>query len=100
MVGEDGADPWFWIHVAQALIFTVLAILAFRHLAKVTEGVRAAMADAGDHEEPRERFRLFFAAELAHEPLVEVDSLPDRYDRIGQALEEDQLPAFVQQQRH
>ena len=53
------------------------------------------MANAGDHEEPRELFRLFFAAELAREALVEIDSLPDRNDRIGPALEENQLPATI-----
>jgi len=36
LVGESGADPWFWTHVAQAVIFAALAILAFRRLAKVT----------------------------------------------------------------
>ncbi len=30
-----GGDAWFWIHVAQAVIFTGLAVLAFRHLARV-----------------------------------------------------------------
>jgi hypothetical protein len=33
LVWEDGADAWFWIHVAQAVLFTVLAIFAFRGLA-------------------------------------------------------------------
>jgi membrane protease YdiL (CAAX protease family) len=36
LVGESGVDPWFWLHVAQAVIFAALAVLAFRHLAKVT----------------------------------------------------------------
>ncbi len=46
LIGEGGADGWFWIHVAQAIIFAVLAVLAFRHLAKITESVRAVvMAD-------------------------------------------------------
>ncbi len=30
LVWEAGADTWFWIHPAQAIIFTALAILAFR----------------------------------------------------------------------
>ena len=34
-VWERGADGWFWIHVAQAVIFTGLAILAFKRLAAV-----------------------------------------------------------------
>ena len=37
LVSEGGADAWFWAHTAQAIIFTVLAILAFRQLAKITE---------------------------------------------------------------
>ena len=64
-----------------------------RGVEPVQSAADAAMADAGDHEEPRELFRLFFAAELAHEALVEIDRLPDRNDRIGPALEEDQLSA-------
>lgn len=32
LVTEGGADSWFWIHVTQALIFTALALLAFRFL--------------------------------------------------------------------
>jgi membrane protease YdiL (CAAX protease family) len=39
-VWEDGADTWFWIHTAQAIIGTTLATLAFRHLARVTETER------------------------------------------------------------
>jgi membrane protease YdiL (CAAX protease family) len=35
--GADDAGPWFWIHIAQAGIFAVLSILAFRRLAKVAE---------------------------------------------------------------
>ena len=35
LVWEGGADRWFWIHVAQAIIFTVLAIPAFVRLARV-----------------------------------------------------------------
>jgi hypothetical protein len=34
--GESGADAWFWVHAAQAIIFTVLAVLAFSRLASVT----------------------------------------------------------------
>lgn len=35
LVWERGADHWFWIHVAQAIVFTALAVWAFRRLAKV-----------------------------------------------------------------
>ncbi len=47
LVWEGGADPWFWFHAAQAVIFTVLAILAFSRLARVTEGWRIKMSLPG-----------------------------------------------------
>ena len=34
LISASGPDPWFWIHVAQAAGFGVLAILALRRLAK------------------------------------------------------------------
>jgi membrane protease YdiL (CAAX protease family) len=40
LVWEGGADTWFWIHVAQAVLFTVLAIPAFFRLARVSEPLR------------------------------------------------------------
>jgi membrane protease YdiL (CAAX protease family) len=51
MVWEGGADAWFWVHVAQAVVCTGLAILGFGRLARVSErlrGVRgtAILADA------------------------------------------------------
>jgi len=36
LVSETGTDKWFWIHVAQTLLFAVLAIWAFTRLAKET----------------------------------------------------------------
>jgi len=33
LVWEGGGDTWFWVHVAQAIAFTALAILAYRKLA-------------------------------------------------------------------
>ena len=33
LVFTDGADAWFWIHVAQIVVFTSLAYWAFRRLA-------------------------------------------------------------------
>jgi membrane protease YdiL (CAAX protease family) len=33
LVLESGADTWFWIHLVQAILFTVLAVWAFRRLA-------------------------------------------------------------------
>ena len=46
-VSDGGADLWFYVHVAQMIIFTALAILAFRHLAKV------ARIHRSDSEESR-----------------------------------------------
>jgi hypothetical protein len=43
IVWEAGPDLWFWIHMAEAIGFTVLAILAFRHLAVVTKNVRIVL---------------------------------------------------------
>lgn len=36
LVLQSGIDNWFWIHAAQAIVFTVLAVWAFRRLAKVS----------------------------------------------------------------
>jgi len=35
VVWEGGADTWFWLHAAQAAVFTVLAVLAYCRLAEV-----------------------------------------------------------------
>jgi membrane protease YdiL (CAAX protease family) len=34
LVLDSGTDNWFWIHVAQAIVYTVLAVLAFQQLAR------------------------------------------------------------------
>lgn len=34
LVGESGTGSWFWLHVAQAIVFTALALVAFARLAK------------------------------------------------------------------
>jgi membrane protease YdiL (CAAX protease family) len=34
LVLDSGTDNWFWIHVAQAIVFTVLAVWAFQRLGK------------------------------------------------------------------
>jgi membrane protease YdiL (CAAX protease family) len=46
-VWRDGADAWFWISVAQVVIFAALAALAFRRLARSTAGARAGEARSG-----------------------------------------------------
>jgi hypothetical protein len=35
LVSEGGADGLFWIHVAQAIVFTALTTLSFVELASV-----------------------------------------------------------------
>jgi membrane protease YdiL (CAAX protease family) len=35
-VGKRSADTWFWIHVAQVILFAILALVAFRRLASYT----------------------------------------------------------------
>jgi hypothetical protein len=44
----SGADPWFWIHVAQTIIFGVLAILGFNQLARVTKLARVSQVSRTD----------------------------------------------------
>jgi membrane protease YdiL (CAAX protease family) len=41
LVWDAGADTWFWIHLAQAVLFTALAIAAFVRLATVSGPLRA-----------------------------------------------------------
>jgi membrane protease YdiL (CAAX protease family) len=45
LLWEGGGDAWFWIHAAQTIIFTALAILAFLRLARVTERMRTVGGD-------------------------------------------------------
>lgn len=37
LVGNAATDWWFWLHAAQATVFSVLAILAFRRLSRVAK---------------------------------------------------------------
>jgi membrane protease YdiL (CAAX protease family) len=39
-VWDGGADNWFWIHVAQAIVFTLLAVWAFQRLERVSVSAR------------------------------------------------------------
>ncbi|MGZ3602906.1 MAG: CPBP family intramembrane glutamic endopeptidase [Ktedonobacterales bacterium] len=41
LVGAGSANLWYWLHVAQVLIFAALAILAFVRLARHTASLRA-----------------------------------------------------------
>jgi membrane protease YdiL (CAAX protease family) len=46
LVWNGGADPWFWLHVAQALVGTALALLAFRQVARLSTPLRAPPGEA------------------------------------------------------
>jgi hypothetical protein len=51
LVWEGGIDNWFWIHITQAIAFTVLAVWAFQRLARVSS--RDASSEAtnlGSHK--------------------------------------------------
>ncbi|HEX4322789.1 MAG TPA: type II CAAX endopeptidase family protein [Acidobacteriaceae bacterium] len=37
LISQSGADLWFWIHTAQAVLFAALGILAFMRLARLTK---------------------------------------------------------------
>jgi membrane protease YdiL (CAAX protease family) len=37
LIREGGADMWFWVHTAQAIVFTGLAALAFSRLRRITQ---------------------------------------------------------------
>jgi membrane protease YdiL (CAAX protease family) len=42
LVLQERPDAWFWLHVAQAVIFTAFALVAFRQLAKVSSPLHPA----------------------------------------------------------
>jgi len=37
LLWQGGTDTWFWIHAAQAVVFAILAIMAFVNLARLAE---------------------------------------------------------------
>ena len=39
LVMGAGADTWFWVHAAQAVLFTVLTLWAFRRLARAVSTI-------------------------------------------------------------
>lgn len=51
VIWNSGADRWFWIHIAQAIVFTLLAISAFLKLARVSRceavSLKAMQASSG-----------------------------------------------------
>lgn len=51
LILETGTDNWFWIHVAQAIVFTMLAVWAFQRLARVSSRDAASEAtNLGQHK--------------------------------------------------
>jgi membrane protease YdiL (CAAX protease family) len=42
LVTAGGADKWFWVHVMQAVVFTVLALVGFWYLKKLGQRVLVA----------------------------------------------------------
>lgn len=50
LVWKSGADRWFWLHSLQAIIFTALALIAFRRLASLSHRARAAERDSAAGE--------------------------------------------------
>lgn len=46
-VWQDGANLWFWIHLAQAIVFAVLAVLAYRKLVAVIRQDRTTTMSLG-----------------------------------------------------
>jgi membrane protease YdiL (CAAX protease family) len=51
LVSDSGTDNWFWIHVAQAIVFTVLAVLAFQRLARESsQDARSRSTNFGFHK--------------------------------------------------
>ena len=46
LVTEGGADLWFWVHIAQAAIFTALTLLAFGRLARHSASERQSSPTA------------------------------------------------------
>ena len=49
IVGQDSADTWLWIHVAQTILFAAVAILAFILLARSTSAIRASSGKSSLH---------------------------------------------------
>jgi hypothetical protein len=40
LISQGGADLWFWLHIAQTILFATLAILAFNYLARLVNLAR------------------------------------------------------------
>ena len=44
LFANGATDWWFWLHIAQTVVFSMLAILAFRRLSDVSKGRTAGVA--------------------------------------------------------
>jgi len=49
LVNAGGADKWFWIHVAQAILFATFAMLEFRKLARQVSGAPELASSINAH---------------------------------------------------
>jgi membrane protease YdiL (CAAX protease family) len=45
LVWDGGADAWFWLHLAQTVVFAALAVVAFRGLAHAAARERASRTE-------------------------------------------------------
>jgi len=50
LIWETGVNIGFWLTVVQALVFSILALLAFSQLARVTKRVRTPLLPASTDE--------------------------------------------------
>lgn len=50
LVADTGPDRWFWIHIAQAILFTILSLWAFRRLARLNVRVGSLITKAESRE--------------------------------------------------
>jgi len=49
LVSESGTDSWFWTHVAQMVVFAILAVWAFARLAKESGAAEPVGEPANQH---------------------------------------------------
>ena len=47
VTGDSAADKWFWVHVVQSIVLTVLAVLAFNGLVRATQANGSRRTVAG-----------------------------------------------------
>ena len=47
VVRTSGPDTWFWMHVAQAIVFALLAIVVFKYLGRLSDEKNAELLSGG-----------------------------------------------------